>query len=64
MVHAWVLCNDLKDLPHLGLHGDEAGVLLRANLAAQAACILLREETLGHDMEEIDIERECERKNH
>ena len=50
--------HDGDNLLHLLLHREETRVLLRTDLAAQPAGILLRKKSLGHKDEEINIERE------
>ena len=47
----------LRQLALLVAHGGEADVLRGHGRAAQAACVLLREEALGHDDVEVDVER-------
>ena len=46
----------LRQLLLLVAHGGKADVLRGRGLAAEAARVLLREEALGHDDEQIDVE--------
>jgi len=62
-LHAWVFVHDGEDLLDLRFHGSEAGVLLGADLAAQASRVLLGEEALGDDDVEVDVDDECEQED-
>ena len=46
-----------RELGQLGLHGRERDVLLGLDAADEAAGVLLGEEALGHDHEEVDVQR-------
>ena len=58
-----VVFDDGHDLLHLVVHGVDAGVLLGADLAVEAAGVLLGEEAFGDGDEEIDVEGEGEAKD-
>ena len=56
---AGILLDDLRrSASWLSARVEEGGVLLGLERAAEAAGVLQGEEALGHDDEEIDVERE------
>ena len=52
-----IVQNHLGKLLLLVAHGGEADVLRADCLAAESAGVLLREESLGNDHEQIDVEK-------
>ncbi len=63
VIHARVLLHNRRELRLLHVHRVEGDVLRCARRAAQPAGILLREEALGHDDVEIDIQHQCADRN-
>ena len=62
VLDAGIFLGDVDELAHLLLHVEEGDVLLALNAAAETAGVLLREEAVGDDGEEIDVEAEGERR--
>ena len=62
-VHGRVLHQDSHELRELVLHRLERRRLIGLQRAHQAAVVLLREEPLGHDREQIHVDRHRERRD-
>ena len=55
-LHRGIFKHHLRQLLLLGRHGGKADVLGAAGAAAEPSGVLLREESLGHDHEQIDVQ--------